>query len=297
MKKRLLLVGLGRWGKILLKNIVAEPSAVLAGVVTSRPAEAISLIPKQCQIFPSLDEVFMSGLELDGVLLATPPESHAAQLRLLMRAGIPVFVEKPLTLELSEAEELLKLEKELGAHVLVDHVQIFHAGFERLWKECKAAKSLEIESEGGGPGPFRDYNALWDYGAHDLSMILDLMGEEPLEVKCLTTKQDGKGADFETTLRFRKGRAVFRSGTLFTEKKRWLRASWDGKQALVEDFPNARLRLGDQEIPLDHEARPVGRVLGVFLSGLEPGAVLDRRWGLELGVRVVRALHATGVKP
>ncbi len=297
-RKRLLLVGLGRWGKIFLHNILANPAAELAGVVTSRPEEMKAALPAACRIFPTTSDALAESW--DGVILATPPQVHGPQLQLVMEAGIPALVEKPLCLNLNEAEALLALEKELNARVLVDHVQLFHAGYERLWQEAHSAEMLEIESEGGGPGPFRDYSALWDYGAHDLSMILDLMGEEPLEINCRKTEEklihSSLGANFETRLRFRKGNAVFRSGTLFPEKKRSFHVRWGKNQGRAEDFPRPRLLMQNEsekeakEFLLDHEPKPLIRVLNVFLAGLDK-TTLDRRWGLKLGVQVVRALE------
>lgn len=295
-RKRILLVGAGRWGKIYLRNLESHPRARVAGLVTSQARSALPHLEPSCEIFGSLPEALRAGA-WDGVILATPPETHSDQLRFCLAGQIPVIVEKPLTLSLPEARALVN--ETAAGSVLVDHIFLFHPGYERL-KAMLAPRGRirAIHSEGGNQGPYRTYSPLWDYGAHDLSMILDLTGEAPATVKARVEnaglREGGLAGDYSASLTFPSGAtATFRASNLAGYKVRRISVETEHDRFLLEDFPAPRLTRTalsggvPEEIALP-PLSPLANLLSVFLDGIEGRK--DSRWGLSLGVAVVETL-------
>jgi predicted dehydrogenase len=107
---RILLVGLGNRGR-MWASIVGEVEGVeLSGVVEVNPATLAAFgaghpgVPR----FADLAEA-LAATTSDAVLLVTPPDSHLAQAREIFAAGLPLLAEKPLTLDLAEAAEIVHL--------------------------------------------------------------------------------------------------------------------------------------------------------------------------------------------
>ncbi len=168
---RLALIGTGRWGSVLKKTLESIPDVVLAYAAT-RDWE--TLVTKD---------------DIDGVLVATPPASHAAIALPFLARGIPVFIEKPMTLSVEEAQSLIAASEKYATPIQVGHVHRYNPAFlkmQDLARDCGPIRLLI--GEGTNNGPYReDYSALWDWAPHDLSMMLALTGELPEAVQAWGT--------------------------------------------------------------------------------------------------------------
>ena len=171
------LVGAGRWGQILIRAISAHPAARLTWVASRNPmtrslVAADAIVVSDWNTFPAAD--------IDGVVIASPPELHYDMVRLAIDSGVPAFVEKPLTTSLADARDLAARAAANQALVLVDHTQLFQPGYQRLRKLVAGARGcVAVQSEGGQLGRrVVDVGALWDYGPHDVAMCLDLIGRD-----------------------------------------------------------------------------------------------------------------------
>ncbi|MDP6088321.1 MAG: Gfo/Idh/MocA family oxidoreductase, partial [Nitrospinota bacterium] len=165
---RLGLIGAGRWGRAYIRTIQSMPGAGLARLCSSNP-ESRGLVDSACRITPKWNDLVEAG-DLDGLIVATPPALHAEMAEAALSAALPVMVEKPLTLNLAEAERLARIAGGGDVPVLVNHVHLFHPGYAALKKEAARLGPIRfIRSEGGSWGPFRKHTPpLWDYGPHDL---------------------------------------------------------------------------------------------------------------------------------
>lgn len=113
---------------------------------------------------------------LSGLIIATPPETHFSYALSAIAANLAVLVEKPATLTVQEAIDLVTRAEQKHARVMVGHQHLYAPGYLGLWKKSKNREIVSIKSIGCGPGPARDYSALWDWGCHDLAMIFGLLG-------------------------------------------------------------------------------------------------------------------------
>ncbi len=117
-----------------------------------------------------------------------------------MKNGKDVLVEKPIALEVADAEAEVAAARENGRVFMVGHILRFHPAFEKLLDMVKGGELGDIRyvhSHRVGFGKFHDkFDALWDLAPHDLSMILAITGEEPSAVRGEGTAIIDKISDF-----------------------------------------------------------------------------------------------------
>jgi predicted dehydrogenase len=123
---------------------------------------------------------------LDAVALATPVPTHADLAVQVLEAGKHCFVEKPLAQSVADAERAVAAAQATQNILMVGHLLEYHPGVTKL-KELADSGDLGdlyyIYGNRLNLGQLRaDENALWSLGAHDVSVILSLVGEEPVEV-------------------------------------------------------------------------------------------------------------------
>jgi predicted dehydrogenase len=179
-------VGLGYWGPNLARNFDRFPDAELAWLCDSSE-EAVE---RWARAFPSarttsrLDDL-LDDESLDAVVVATPVRTHAEVATRVLAAGKHCFVEKPLALSEKEAEEVVEHARAAERVLMVGHLLEYHPGVERLAEVVRSGELGDLRyiySNRLNLGKHRqDENALWSLGAHDLSVILMLAGEEPYE--------------------------------------------------------------------------------------------------------------------
>jgi predicted dehydrogenase len=286
---RLGLIGAGRWGTNFIRTIRGLDGVVLSVLCSRNPASS-GLVDSDCKIIHDWHDLLAGGL-CDGVIIATPPQTHAEILRAMILARMPSLVEKPLTLDLLEAVGLQQLLRQNPMPVLVDHIYLFHAAYgklKRLTAELGPIRS--IQSEGGNRGPFRpNYSALWDYGPHDISMCLDLLQKPPRNVACKAS-ETSEGGNYELDLQFPSDvHASIKVGNLAGTKVRRFTTHCDNNTLVFDDLSTDKLRLDGVLIPVV-DTPPLAVAVDTFANGIRYGAT--ERFGLDLAVEVVRALDA-----
>jgi predicted dehydrogenase len=123
---------------------------------------------------------------LDAIVLATPVPSHADLAVRVLEAGKHCFVEKPLAQSVADAERVVAAAERSHRTLMVGHLLEYHPGVEKLKELADSGELGEIHyiySNRLNLGQARaDENALWSLGAHDVSVLLRLVGEEPTEL-------------------------------------------------------------------------------------------------------------------
>lgn len=220
------LIGAGRWGRVYIKTLAALDGVRLARVASSN-SETPGLV--DCPVTPDWREVAEDS-SLDGVIVATPPALHAEMTRAAVARGLPVLVEKPLTMDEDEARGLTSFVRDAGGLVLVDHVHLFHPAYRALKEHAAGLGPIRsIRSAGGGPGPCRDdAPVLWDWGSHDVAMCLDLMGGMPENARARRLEQRREGETVSLRLDFPGGaRADVEISNIMEQKTRRLSVRTD----------------------------------------------------------------------
>ncbi len=180
-------VGLGYWGPNLVRNFLAQNEVRGVVCVDKDPAKL-----KRAQImFPSVSvsENYTDALkdpEVEAVAIATPVGSHYALAIEALENGKHVFVEKPMTRTVEQAENLVKRARELKRVLMVDHTFLFTSAIQKMGeviKEGGIGDLLYFDSVRINLGLFQsDVNVIWDLAPHDLSILLHLFQQRPNSV-------------------------------------------------------------------------------------------------------------------
>ncbi|HEY5428971.1 MAG TPA: Gfo/Idh/MocA family oxidoreductase [Solirubrobacteraceae bacterium] len=181
-------VGLGYWGPNLARNFASIPGCELAYVCDADDGarDRVGRMFPAARAVPELDQL-LADPSLDAIVLATPVPTHAELAVRALQAGKHCFVEKPLAQSAADAERAVVAAQRAGRVLMVGHLLEYHPGVRKL-KELTESGELgdEIYYIYGNRlnlGKLRaDENALWSLGAHDVSVVLYLAGEEPDEV-------------------------------------------------------------------------------------------------------------------
>jgi len=180
---RLGLVGLGRWGQTYL-NCCAQHNEIKVVVAVGRKYQEICLFEFSGIRFAEHYSDIAASDELDGIIVATSPESHYEIVKYFLERGLPVLVEKPFTLSSNKTDELRALAEGRGVICMVGYTHCYSPGFIDL-KSCVLRTSglLKIFTESYSDGPIRkNVPVLWDWGSHDIALCIDLLGSMPVTI-------------------------------------------------------------------------------------------------------------------
>jgi predicted dehydrogenase len=179
-------VGLGYWGPNLARNFDRLPDAELSWLCDASD-EALArwgAAFRSARATISLDDLLADD-SLDAVAVATPVPTHAELAQRVLAAGKHCFVEKPLGRSEQEAQAVVDAARSAERVLMVGHLLEYHPGVEQLSELVRSGELGELRyvySHRLNLGKHRqDENALWSLGAHDVSVILRLAGEEPYD--------------------------------------------------------------------------------------------------------------------
>lgn len=184
-KTRIAVVGAGNWGRNHVRTLASMADAELASVceIDAERREALSSHHRDVLVTASLDDALA---DVDGVVVATPVVSHAEVARQALERGLPTLIEKPMTLSVRDAEDLVRLVEARGTPVVVGHLLLFHPAVVYLQKMIargELGSIYYVYSQRVNLGQVRpDENALWSFGPHDVSVALYLLGQGPARV-------------------------------------------------------------------------------------------------------------------
>lgn len=215
MTVRIGVAGLGYWGPNLARNFAAIEGCELTWLCDASSTVRDSLAPRfpGTRLTAELDDL-LADPELDAIVLATPVPTHADLAVRVLEAGKHCFVEKPLAQSVADAERAVHAATAAGKQLMVGHLLEYHPAVGVL-KEIVDSGDLGelhyIYSNRLNLGKLRaDENALWSLGAHDVSVMLHLLQEEPVEVEARgeSYMRDGIEDVVFCYLRFASGRAA-----------------------------------------------------------------------------------------
>jgi predicted dehydrogenase len=314
-------IGVGRWGKNLLRNLANLPTCELAYVCDASPVQR-ALIQAQYPTLRCIDnpEVIFSDASVQAVVIASPAATHVDLAQKALSADQHVFVEKPMALQTSQLAALAKLAQSKKRVLMEGHLLLYHPAVIRL--------KQAIDDGVIGPlhhlyfrrtnlGAIRvEANVLWDVGPHDFSVLLYLLnGRMPARVSAEGVARfmeknhetvftsmafsDGLLAHFHESwvdpFKDRKIIAVGMEGMLFLDEH-----ATDGKVKLLkkrihdthadEDFNRFRYEDEGGELLAIGDEEPLRAELEHFLECVATGRV--PRSNAENSLKVLQLLQA-----
>lgn len=268
---RLGLIGVGRWGRRFAETVVrrqmASPDAEITCFARAGDGKDVVIAGATQHRWEELIDRRLC----DGLIVATPPDSHVAIASRAVSAGIPVLVEKPLALSADAFTPLLDAMNEAPrVPVVVDHVHLWAPAYRAL-KELLREEGREVtlvESTGCGVGPVRDYSSLHDYGPHDLALCFDLVGAAGgYQLESARRIQTATGELFELQLHTRGTTLRITTGNGGTEKQRRLVVHSPPRTFVYDDVRPAGEKLIVDGTPVTVDGRlPLDVVLDEFVA-------------------------------
>ena len=184
---RLAIVGLGYWGPNLLRNFdqLRDCEVMFSCDLNDANLRRIKEQYPYVQITNDYDAL-VTNAHLDAIVIATSAVTHYGLAKKALLQNKHVFVEKPLTMNLEHAVELVELASRVDRKLMVGHLMEYHPAIEKLKEIIRSGELGEIYylySQRVNLGKIRkDENALWSFAPHDLSIIMYLLEMKPESV-------------------------------------------------------------------------------------------------------------------
>lgn len=182
--KKICVIGTGNWGMNHVRTLNELHS--LGGIV-ELDDEKRNHVRKQfpeIEIFDSVKNAFTHGF--NGFTVATPPESHYEIGKLILEAGFPVLIEKPMTLDVEESKQLVELADRKGLPLMVGHVLLFHPAIRKIKsmiQEGKIGNLQYLYSNRLNLGRVRtEENVFWSFAPHDISIFQYFVEKTPTDI-------------------------------------------------------------------------------------------------------------------
>ena len=181
---RIGLIGYGYWGPNVARNLHNLEGAQLAAISDKNP----SALRRARQFYPGVAltedcQDILTSPEIDAVAIVTPVWTHFDLAKIALQNGKHVFLEKPLTSTVAQAEELIELASKKNLTIMVDHTFLFTGAVKKMRQlidEGALGSLFYYDSTRVNLGLFQhDINVIWDLAPHDLSIMDHLINERP----------------------------------------------------------------------------------------------------------------------
>jgi predicted dehydrogenase len=183
-------IGYGYWGPNIVRNLFALDSCAVVALCDKNPGA----LQKARKVYPSLtvttnpNEVICSP-QVDAVAIVTPVWTHYELARTALENGKHVFVEKPFTSTVAQAEELVEMAARRGLQIMVDHTFLFTGAVKKIRElvdNGTLGPLIYFDSSRINLGLFQhDVSVIWDLAPHDLA-IMDYVIREKAEAVVAT---------------------------------------------------------------------------------------------------------------
>jgi predicted dehydrogenase len=244
-------IGVGYLGQFHAEKYAGIPDVELVGVVDSDPARAAQVANKlNTRAFS--DPAQLLG-QVDAVSIVVPTILHHDLAKQFLEQGVHVLLEKPMTVTVEQADELIALAKRKGAVLQIGHIERFNPAITAIKSRIKTSRYITAERAAPFTVRCTDVNVVLDLMIHDLDIVADLAGSEPKEVSAVGASIITKEIDMASA------RIVFQNGCIADvtasrvsdEKKRLLRL-FDNESVYSADYQTQKAvvsRKGDSPVP------------------------------------------------
>ena len=179
------IVGVGHLGEIHLKLMLSSINFNLIGFYETNQ-EKSDLISKKYQVksFKSLEDL---SENVQAVIISTPTIHHHEIATFFLKNNIHVFIEKPITTNVKEANELVQLAKDNNLVGQVGHVERFNGAFTEV-ENLLNPMFIEAHRLSNYPARGTDVSVILDLMIHDIDIILSIVKSKVSNVSANGTK-------------------------------------------------------------------------------------------------------------
>jgi predicted dehydrogenase len=177
-------IGAGYWGPNLIRNFYEMPEADLKMVCDLRRERLDHIRGRYPGLYTSLDYREMLNSDIEAVVIATPVSTHYRLAMECLQAGKHVMIEKPLASSSAEALSMLTAAREVNKVLMTGHTFVYNPAVVAL-KEIIASGEIGrvyyINGTRVNLGLYQpDVNVIWDLAPHDVSILLYILGVDPI---------------------------------------------------------------------------------------------------------------------
>lgn len=258
--KQLALVGLGLWGNNFIETAAKIKNCRIKYIVATK-LSTLSKFPSNYIKTTNYSDLLRYS-DIDGIIIATPGSTHFPIVEALIKKKVPLFVEKPLTINYKETLLLQKLAKKIKTPLMVGHIYLYNPAFKTAKQVLPQIGKIRYMSfKGYNYGPFRsDMSALWEWAPHGVAMSIDLLQEMPQSVNAWainTLRPKEKLYDnFSICLHFKKNRTVvLECGWLYPLKRREMMILGTKGSIIFDDLASSKITLLDHLGPIVKQNR------------------------------------------
>ncbi|WP_235396960.1 Gfo/Idh/MocA family protein [Faecalicatena contorta] len=240
---KIALIGYGYWGPNVAKNLYKNKEYEFVAICdkkVDRLEKANKVYANAVKYIENHREI-MDNPEIDAVALAVETSAHYTLAKEALLAGKHVYVEKPFTDNVKDAEELLALAEERNLKIHVDHIMVYHPVIRKIKEIINSGELgdlLYFDCSRINLGNIKnDVSSMWDLSVHDLSIIDYLSdGAEPVSVKAMGKKVYSKKESITfMTLNYENFLANITSSWLSPIKERRLIIAGTKKMLVYDD--------------------------------------------------------------
>ncbi|MFA5092558.1 MAG: Gfo/Idh/MocA family oxidoreductase [Candidatus Omnitrophota bacterium] len=265
-------IGVGHLGSIHAKIYKESRNCELVGISDNNP-DCLKQVSNRLKVPGYANHQELFG-KVDAVSIAVPTVLHHKIAAEFLQAGIHALVEKPFTLTLEEADNLIKIAEQNKLILQVGHIERFNSAFAATLKIIKQPKFIECHRLSVFPNRSLDVGAVLDVMIHDIDIVLGLVNS-PLEridsvgINVLTKFEDIANA----RLSFKNGCvANLTASRVSDENMRKIRIfqedtyiSLDYKNAEASVYRKIGTQITKEKLPIEKE-QPLQKELESFIS-------------------------------
>ncbi len=191
------LIGYGYWGPNLARNLNNNPDFNLKAICdfSQNRAQRAASFYHQVTVTQNPDDLF-NGSDLDAIAIATPVSTHFEFAHKALSKGKHVWLEKPMTESIDQAEALIELAQKNNLKLLIDHTLVYTGAIikiKELVDKGDLGDLMYYDSTRLNLGLFQqDVDVIWDLAPHDLSVMDYLMPEKKLAVSATGSSYYGR---------------------------------------------------------------------------------------------------------
>lgn len=286
------IIGTGSMGTHHARVYTAMKEAELVGVFDTNPEKAQRVAQVyDTTAFDSLNKLLD---RVEAVSICVPTVSHKEVALAAIDKGIPGLVEKPISSNLEDAQEITEAAAKKGLTLMVGQVERFNPVVDMLKEVITQDEIIYIEAQRLGPYPsaFPPEGVVLDLMIHDIDIILSLVQSEVNKVHSLGRKVKSAQEDIaHAELTFRNGVVAILTASRLTQKRvreltvtqknAHITADYMSQEVLIrtglstEYVAGQKVRYkqaGTIEVPYIQKGEPLQRELENFLNSIQTGA-------------------------
>ena len=204
---RMGVIGYGYWGPNIVRNFNTANGSEVTMVcdMNQQILKKVKKVYPQINVTDNIDELIKSP-DVDAIAIATPVFTHHDLAKKVLEAGKSVFIEKPFTYTVAEAEDLVELAAKKNLKLMVDHTFLYTGAVRKIRQlidDGILGNLYYFDSSRVNLGLFQhDVNVVWDLAPHDISIMDYVIGEKPQAVVATGIGHFGRGLEDVAYLTF-----------------------------------------------------------------------------------------------